>query len=340
MSRDNLYIGKLLLKNNVILAPMAGISNSAYRQINIAAGAALVYSEMVSANGLIRAGARTRQLLERSTVEKPFAVQLFGAEAEVLATAARIASDYGEMIDLNMGCPVKKVVRSGAGSALLQDITTARNAIRAIRRATDRPFTVKIRSGWDHDSENFLAIGAMAADEGVDAVILHPRPRSQGFAGHANWQHIAALKQRISIPVIGSGDIFCAADAIAMLQQTGCDAVMIGRGGYGNPWLIRDILLRQQGHSPPAVTPQQRLKTALRHLELHRAAAGEKKTVLEMRKHLCWYARGLGGASEFRARVNRCTTTHQLTELARTFFMTARPATAQPTSPSADEEPA
>lgn len=247
MCTQPLKIGSLSLENNVVLAPMAGITNSPYRQICIQSGVGLVYSEMVSSNGLIRDGIRTQELLTRSKTELPFGVQLFGDDPDVLGQATYIANDLGELIDLNMGCPVKKVVRSGAGSALLRQPQQVARIISSMRRATQLPFTVKIRSGWDLTNLNFLEIAHICENEGADAVILHPRTRCQGFSGHSNWDHLTELKQHISIPVIGSGDIYTAQDGIDMLCQTGCDGIMIGRGGYGNPWLISNILHLQRG---------------------------------------------------------------------------------------------
>lgn len=320
MSIHPLRIKNLFLENNVILAPMAGISTSPYRQINRRAGAALVYSEMISANGLIRDGQRTIELLERSAIETPFGVQLFGEDPAVLAEAAAISSEYGELVDLNMGCPVKKVVRSGAGSALLKDPLLAGKAIKAIRNASHLPLTVKIRSGWDNASINFLHIGKIAEQAGADALILHPRTRKQGFSGHSNWEQIKQLKQAVSIPVIGSGDIYTAQDALRMLAETGCDAVMIGRGGYGNPWLISNIIRLQQGQAPVEITARQRLATIKEHLRLHRQCFGEHKAVIEMRKHLCWYSRGMKAASEFRARINQLQNYDELLIAVESFF--------------------
>ncbi len=313
----------LQLQNNLILAPMAGISDLPYRLVMKSFGPALVYTEMVSANGLIRAGKRTRQLLRSSPEERPLGIQLFGDDPEVLAEAATLVQGDGELIDLNLGCPVNKVVRSGAGSAMLRDPMKVGRAVSAIRRATALPFTVKIRSGWDSQSVNYLEVGRIAAAEGADAVILHPRTRAQGFGGQADWGHIRDLKSALTVPVIGSGDVFTAQDALAMLDQTGCDGVMIGRGGYGNPWLIRDCLALQRGERicPPAV--EERLAVALHHLQLFVEVFGPRKTVRDMRKHLCWYSRGLAGAAAFRTRINHADTLQAMIEATRDFFTAA-----------------
>jgi nifR3 family TIM-barrel protein len=318
-----MQIGRLKLANNIILAPMAGISDLPYRRIMKEFGAGLVFTEMVSANGLIRAGRRTRELLRSVAEERPLGIQLFGEDPAILARAAELVRDDGELLDLNFGCPVNKVVRSGAGSALLRDPSKVGRIVATVRRATDLPLTVKIRSGWDHGSINFLEVARIAVGEGAEAVALHPRPRSQGFSGHADWEQIGQLKSALPVPVIGSGDIFTAGDARDMLEKTGCDAVMIGRGGYGNPWLIRDILAIQQGVETVPPTADERLDVALRHLELFLETFGEARTARDMRKHLCWYCRGLGGAAVFRTAVNHAHSAADLRRLAEEYFTAA-----------------
>jgi len=322
-------IAHLQLSNNIILAPMAGITDLPYRLVMKRFGAGLVFTEMVSANGLIRAGRRTRQLLRSLPEERPLGIQLFGDDPAVLAQAAALVRDDGELLDLNLGCPVNKVVRSGAGSALLRDPAKVGRIVAAVRRAYDRPLTVKIRSGWDQGSINYLEVARIAVAEGADAVALHPRTRSQGFSGRADWEHIRRLKESVTVPVIGSGDIFSAEDALAMQAQTGCDALMIGRGGYGNPWLIRDILRRQRGEAPLTPTAGERAEIALWHLELFRETFGEAKTVSDMRKHLCWYCRGLSGAATFRSAVNHAPSVSELLRLTEEYF-DALPAASAP----------
>jgi nifR3 family TIM-barrel protein len=315
-----MHIGTLKLQNNVILAPMAGITDLPYRQVMKRLGAGLVFTEMVSANGLIRSGKRTRELLRSCAEERPLGVQLFGDDPELLAAATAEVGDAGELIDINMGCPVNKVIRSGAGSALLRQTRKIARIVAAVRRATDLPLTVKIRSGWDLQSVNYLEVGRIAEAEGVDAVTLHPRSRSQGFGGRADWEQIGRLKEALSVPVIGSGDIFTARDAMEMLEQTGCDAVMVGRGGYGNPWLIRNILALQAGRPETSPTCGERLEMALLHLDLFLLSFKAAKAIFEMRKHLCWYSRGLPGAAVFRSRINRCDSVEELRETTRRFF--------------------
>lgn len=313
-----MIIGHLTLKNNVLLAPMAGISDLPYRRIMKSFGASLVFSEMVSANGLIFDGKRTRELLRSEAYEKPLAVQLFGSDPDLLAQAAAMVEGEADVLDINMGCPVRKVIRSGAGCALMKDPLRVARIVQSVRRATQRPLTIKFRSGWDDASINYLHIGDIAQEEGADAVILHPRTRAQGFGGKADWLHLRALKMRLRIPVIGSGDIFQAQDAFDMQHLTACDAVMIGRGAYGNPWLLRDIL---QGHPSPPPTSEERATVAFNHLEHHLECFGERRTLGEMRKHLCWYSRGLPGAAAFRAQINATSSVTQMRQTIRSFFL-------------------
>lgn len=313
-------IGSLQLDSNIILAPMAGISDLPYRLIMKRYGAGLVFTEMVSANGLFFHGAATHDLLRSAAEERPLGIQLFGESADRLAAAARQVSLGGDLIDINLGCPVRKVIRSGAGSALLTDPPKVGQLLAAVRRATHLPLTIKLRSGWDQTRLNFIEIAHIAVEEGVDAITLHPRTRCQGFAGQANWDHIRQLKQNVSVPVIGSGDLFTADDIKTMFTETGCDAIMIGRGGYGNPWLIQQGLDRMAGRPvrPPAV--EERYRVASEHLELFLNLFGAGKTLGHMRKHLCWYVRGLENSAAFRSRINSVRTIAELRAELESFF--------------------
>ena len=313
-------IGTLQLKNPIISAPMAGITDLPYRMIMKRHGAALVFTEMISANGLFFNGQATRELLRSVPEERPLGIQLFGEDPGRLAEAARVVEDGGDLIDLNLGCPVRKVVRSGAGSALLREPGKVAAIIAAVRRATSRPLTIKFRSGWDHDSINYLEIARIAALEGVDAVALHPRTRAQMFGGQAEWQHIRTLKEALPVPVIGSGDLFFAEDVITMFEQTGCDGVMIGRGGYGNPWIISQSLDLLAGRPVRQPMPEERLDVARSHLRLSLEIFGARKTLGQMRKHLCWYARGMDNAAGFRAAINKTMTIDEMSRLLEDFF--------------------
>ncbi len=316
-------IGTLKLKNPIISAPMAGISDLPYRLIMKRHGAALVFTEMISANGLFFNGKATRELLKSNLEEHPLGIQLFGEDPARLAEAVKQVEDFGELIDLNLGCPVRKVIRSGAGSALLREPDKVARIVSAVRLATSLPLTIKFRSGWDHDSINFLDIARIAAEEGVDAVALHPRTRAQMFGGQADWRQIKRLKESVSIPVIGSGDLFSAECIKTMFEQTGCDAVMVGRGGYGNPWIITQALDLLAGRPVTQPTPAERLAVVQSHFELCLAAFGPHKTLGQMRKHFCWYVRGLDNAAGFRMKVNQTRTIAEMSHLLEDFFADA-----------------
>jgi tRNA-dihydrouridine synthase B len=319
--KPTLKIGSLELAENLLLAPMAGITNLPVRILARELGAALCFTEMVSVNGLVRDGEKSFSLMKSSSCDRPLGVQLFGDDPEMLAQGAMLSEGYGEIIDINMGCPVRKVVGSGAGSALLQDPEKVRSIVRAVRRATSLPLSIKIRSGWSADSVNYLETARIAEDEGVDAVTLHPRTRNQMFEGRSDWSHIAELKKVLKIPVLGSGDLFTPEDIRSMFEQTGCDGVMIARGALGNPWIFREALSLQRGEAVVIPGGEERLDVALRHLELFVDYAGERVAVREMRKHLCWYARGLAGAAQFRASVNRIDDKTGMETAMREFFL-------------------
>jgi nifR3 family TIM-barrel protein len=300
-----LTIGTLQLPNNLIFAPMAGITNGPARTLAREFGAALCFTEMVSVNGIAHDGKKTIDLMASAESDRPLGVQLFGDDPLLLAEGAAIASGYGDLVDINMGCPVKKVVNSGSGSALLREPAKIREIIRAARKATRLPLTIKIRSGWQAEDRNFAEIGRIAEGEGCDAITLHPRSRSQMFDGKAEWGDIAELKRTVTIPVIGSGDLFTPQDVVSMLEQTGCDGVMIARGALGAPWIFREALQLLSGTEPTEPSGEERLEVAIRHMERFVSLAGEKVAMREMRKHFCWYARGVPGASRFRNFVNR-----------------------------------
>ena len=315
-----LHIGALTLPNNLLLAPMAGVTNLPLRLLCREQGASLCFTEMVSVNGLVRDGKKTEALLRSTDSDRPLGVQLFGDDPALLAEGARRASAYGDLIDINMGCPVKKVVGTGAGSALLQDPAKVAAIIRAVRGATTLPFTVKIRSGWSCGGDNFLEIGRIAEGEGCDAITLHPRSRAQMFDGNAVWSKIGELKAALRIPVIASGDLFTAEAVRDVLLQTGCDGVMIARGALGNPWIFRQSRQLLAGDEPHPPTLGERLAVSERHFALFCADAGERVALREMRKHFSWYAKGVPGAAQFRAEVNRLVSVDEVLAAVRAFF--------------------
>ena len=303
-------IGDLPLPNRIIQAPLAGVGDHAYRMMSKSMRCGLVFTEMISAKSLIYGQKHTLSMIRAIPEVKPLAVQLFGNEPEALAQAAIIAAENGaDLIDLNMGCPAPKIVKNFEGAALLKDLPRARSLIRAVVKAVPLPVTVKMRRGWEQGADVCLALAEMAEQEGAAAVTIHPRTRAQFFSGQADWAVIAAVKQRLQIPVIGNGDIFSAADALRMMQQTGCDAVMIGRGAFGNPFIFREtVALIEENLELPAPAWEERLQAATLHMDLVIADKGETIAIREMRKHLAWYIKGCRGATKIRRHINAATT--------------------------------
>lgn len=303
------------MAHNVVLAPLAGITNLPFRILCRREGASLAFTEMVSVNGLVREGAKTLAMLQSCQEDRPLGIQLFGDTPGHLAEAARMVEGHGDLLDINMGCPVRKVVGTGAGSSLLREPLKVAAIIRAVRAATSLPLTVKIRSGWHCGDDNFLEIGRIAEAEGCDAITLHPRSRSRMFAGQADWNQIRELKQGLSIPVIGSGDLFSAHDCLRMLAETACDGIMIARGALGAPWIFRQVLELGQGCMAAPPSNAERADAIRQHLELYGRWYGEAVAAREMKKHLGWYARGFAGAADIRRDANRACSTADIHEL-------------------------
>ncbi len=298
-------IGNLKLESNLFLAPMAGITHSVFRWIVHEVGGAAGFTEMVSAEGLVRDIERTRKYIEPFPGEKPHAVQLFGADPGALAAAARMAVESGaDMIDINMGCPVKKVVKAGAGAALMKERRKTAALLGRVRDALSCPLTIKIRSGWSADEILAPDIARIAQDSGVDAVIVHPRAVVQGFSGQADWEVIRCVKNSVRIPVIGNGDVRTPGDALRMLRETGCAGVMVGRGALGNPWIFREIQYNLDIRSPVASpAPAEKEAVICRHLERNLRFFGERAGVKDFYRHLVWYTRGMRGCVSLRKQV-------------------------------------
>lgn len=313
-----MQLGPYLLENPWILAPMAGVSEKPFRMIARRLGAGAAPTELVSAKGLLYGQARTQKYLDHDPSETPFWVQIFGGDPESMSAGAEVAVERGaHIIDINMGCPVRKVTRNGAGSALLSDPQRAAELVAAIRKRVNVPVTVKIRAGWDAHQLSFLDMIKALADAGCVAVAMHARTRAQGYSGQANWTWIEQLVQASPIPIIGNGDVFTPAQARQMMQQTGCHAVMIGRGALGNPWIFQQ--LTDPGAQPP--TPKARWEIVEAHLNAHLAFVDNPlRAIKSFRSHMMWYARGLHGATTFRAAVTQIQEEHVLRELAEAFF--------------------
>jgi nifR3 family TIM-barrel protein len=321
---NGMKIGTLALENPTLLAPLAGITHLPVRLLAREAGCALVCTEMVSADGLAHGSPHTLPYLRSLPAEKPLAVQIFGSDPAVMATAAAIAEESGaDVVDINFGCAVRKVVKVGAGVALMRAPERAEALLRAVRRAVRIPLTIKIRSGWCRTGREALAIGAMAEACGVDAVTLHPRTAAQKFSGRADWGLIAALKRRLAIPVIGNGDIRTAQDAERMMAETGCDAVMIGRSAVGYPRIFTEVNARLSGRPEPPETLEDRLQTMRRYVALTVECYGEQTALRLVRSRLGWFAKGLRGAGVLRQAAARTASIGAALELIEAFRMTA-----------------
>jgi len=301
-----LHIGTLRLKNRFVLAPMSGITNLPFRLMIKRLGAGLVTTEMVSAMGLIQGRNKTLRYLTSHPDEKPLAVQIFGTKPEVMAEATRMVVDAGaDIVDINMGCPAKKVLKKGAGGALLREPKKLKEIISSVRRACSVPLTVKIRSGWAADESLSSENSHMMEDLGVDAVTIHPRFVTQGFSGKADWTVISKLKKDLTIPVIGNGDVLSALDALKMKNQTGCDGVMLGRAAVSNPWIFEQIWAIEHGAELREPTLQERRAFIEDHFQLLSSFKGENRAAFIMRGLLLRYTKGLPHGARFRESITR-----------------------------------
>lgn len=290
-------IGNVEIKNQVVLAPMAGISNTAYRQIIKEMGAGLIFAEMVSDKALVYGSEKTFDLLKMSDIERPIAQQIFGSDVDSFVKAAKLVEDkmHPDIIDINMGCPVPKVaIKSQAGSALLKNPDKIKEIVSAVVKAVSVPVTVKIRSGWDANSVNAVEVAKVIEEAGASAITVHGRTRAQGYSGNADWNIIKQVKEMVSIPVIGNGDVTSAEKAKEMLDFTGCDAVMIGRGVLGNPWLINEcVSYLESGIIPLKPSAREKIEMLKRHYQLLVDSTSEKQAILEIRTHALWYIKGM-----------------------------------------------
>jgi nifR3 family TIM-barrel protein len=316
-----LNIGSVQLENPVILAPMAGVTDPPFRKIVKDYSPGLVCGEMISAMALHYNSDKTRAMIQIASYEKPVSIQIFGSNPEIMAEAAAfIAAEGADLIDINMGCPVPKVVKSGEGAALLTNLPLATDIIKKVVASVKIPVTVKFRLGWNSNQIIAPELAKIAEDQGAAAVTLHARTREQFYHGKAEWQYITEVKQAVSIPVIGNGDVDSPQAAIAMMEQTGCDGVMIGQAALGRPWLFSQVThYLKNGVILPDPSIHQQFQMIKKHIHLQIAYSGEHRGLLEMRKHLSWYFKGMPGSAKMRDKANTLTSVAALEEALQEF---------------------
>ncbi len=300
-------IGNVELGGRVFLAPMAGVTDLAFRLICKEKGCDLLYTEMINAKALCYDDEKTKKMLNIRDEEHPISVQIFGSDPDYMGRATEILNEYpNEILDINMGCPAPKVVKNGDGSALMKNPKQAGVVLKAVVNNSTKPVTLKIRKGWDDDSINALEIAKIAEDAGISAIAVHGRTREQYYSGVADWDIIKQVKETVKIPVIGNGDVFDIKAAIKMLDKTGCDAIMIGRGSQGNPWIFNQInSYLDSGIIVPEPSVEEKISTAINHLNLALEEDGEYVAVREMRKHIAWYLKGLKKSARLRDEINK-----------------------------------
>lgn len=302
-------IGNVSLDNRVFLSPMAGVTDLPFRLICKQKGCGMLYTEMINAKALCYNDENTKKMTKIEDEEHPIAIQIFGSEPEYMGRATEILNSHSnEILDINMGCPAPKVIKNGDGSALMKNPKLAEEVMKAVVKNSTKPVTLKIRKGWDDNNINAVEIAKIAEQAGISALAIHGRTREQYYSGEADWDIIKEIKQSISIPVIGNGDVFEIEDAINLLEKTNCDAIMIGRGAQGNPWIFNRINhYMNTGEILPKPTAQEKINTAIEHMKLAVEEHGEYVAVREMRKHIGWYIKGLKNSARYRDEINKLT---------------------------------
>ncbi len=316
-------IGSFNIENKLMLAPMAGVTDLAFRIICKEMGVGLTVTEMVSAKGMYYNDRKTDSLTEIDPRERPVSLQIFGSEPDIMEHVVKNKLNGREdidIIDINMGCPAPKIVKNGDGSALMKDPMLAERVIRRVAGASNKPVTVKIRKGWDEKSVNGVQIAKLAEASGAAAITVHARTRDMFYSGKADWDYIGKVKEAVDIPVIGNGDIFTPQDALDMMDRTGCDGVAIGRGAMGNPWIFRQINQLLDGREAEVPSPQEILETGIRHMNMVCDIKGERIGVREMRKQLAWYIKGMRNSNEIKNRINTMVDKMEIEMLLRDYM--------------------
>ncbi len=316
-------IGDVQIKNQVVLAPMAGICNNAFRRIIKEMGCGLIYAEMVSDKAIMYNNEKTMDMLYMTEYERPIVQQIFGSDKESFVVAAKKIYEtmHPDIIDINMGCPVPKVaIRSQAGSALLKNPKKVKEIIEAVVKSVPIPVTIKIRSGWDSNSINAVEIAKIAEQAGAKAIAIHPRTRSQQYSGTSDWNIIKQIKENVNIPVIGNGDIKTYYDAKKMLDETGCDAIMIGRGVLGNPWLIKECVeYLETGKEPTKISDIEKIDMILKHLKYLLETKPEHIAIKEIRSHAAWYLKGIKNSIEIKKQIFKCSNKDDIINILKQF---------------------
>ena len=322
MYLKKLKIGNVELENNLILAPMAGVTNLPFRIICKEFGPGLVCTEMASSRAMFHNDQKTKRLFNTEGEKRPISFQIFGSDEETMAYSAKYVSEFADIIDINMGCPAPKVVKNGDGSKLLLDLEQAEKVIKAVVENSKVPGTLKIRKGWDKENIVATEIAKIAENAGISAITVHGRTRSEFYSGKADLEIIKKVKETVKIPVIGNGDIVDEESAYNMFEKTNVDGIMIGRGSFGNPWIFRNIKhYLETGEKLPAPSNDEKLEVMKKHINLAVAEKGEI-AVKELRKHIAWYTKNLKNSSEFRSKMNTIETKEELLEMLEAYFKT------------------